>query len=150
MIKVGVDCLSNSDEFCCCWAFPVDKLCVHSFLWSWILWANQPQSPPSHHQDYSTCRIDKHQSYNSIIHFFSMLLVQNSNTCCVKIVSSVGGLNPIPLGDESSAFTTRTQLLALIIMTDFIVAPSKVKLACLNITLEHLFSWPFKPEIYCL
>jgi hypothetical protein len=63
-----------------------------------------PQSPPSHLQDYSNARLE-----------FSTIFVPSfdPNEWCLKNGLHSGGLNPRPPGHESSALTTRPQLLAL-------------------------------------
>ena len=60
-----------------------------------------PQSPPFHLQDYSTC--------NNARLEFSTIIVQSfvPNEWCLKNGLHSGGLNPRPLGHESSALTTR-------------------------------------------
>ncbi len=65
-----------------------------------------PQSPPSHLQDYST--------YNNASLDFSTIFVPSfdPNEWCLKNGLYSGGLNPGPLGHESSALTTRPRLLA--------------------------------------
>jgi hypothetical protein len=62
-----------------------------------------PQSPPSHLRDYSTCN-------NARLELFVPSF--DPNEWCLKNGLHSGGLNPGPLGHESSALTTRPQLLA--------------------------------------
>jgi hypothetical protein len=64
-----------------------------------------PQSPPSHLQDYSIC--------NNARLEFSTIFVPSFDPYewCLKNGLQSGGLNPGPLGHESSALTTRTRLL---------------------------------------
>ncbi len=66
-----------------------------------------PQSPPSHLQDYNT--------WNNARLEFSTIFVPSfdPNESCLKNGLHSGGLNPGPLGHESSALTTRPRLLAL-------------------------------------
>jgi hypothetical protein len=66
-----------------------------------------PQSPPSHLQDYSTCNNPRLE--------FSTIFVPSfdPNEWCLKNGLHSGVLNPGPLDHESSALTTRPQLLAL-------------------------------------
>jgi hypothetical protein len=64
-----------------------------------------PQSPPSHLLDYSTC--------NNARLEFSTVPSFDPNDWCLKNGLHSGGLNPGPLGHESSALTTRPGLLAL-------------------------------------
>ncbi len=68
-----------------------------------------PQSPPSHLQDYSTCNNPRLE--------FSTIFVPSidPNEWCLKNGLHSGGLNPGPLGHESSALTTRPRLLALMV-----------------------------------
>jgi hypothetical protein len=65
-----------------------------------------PQSPPSHLRDYSTC--------NNARLEFSTIFVPSFDPYewCLKNCLHSGGLNPGPLGHESSALTTRPRLLA--------------------------------------
>jgi hypothetical protein len=65
-----------------------------------------PQSSPSHLQDYST--------YNNARLEFSTIFVPSfdPNEWCLENGLHSGGLNPGPLGHESSALTTRPRLLA--------------------------------------
>ena len=65
-----------------------------------------PQSPPSHLRDYSTCK-------NARLEVFHKFLFQafDPNEWCLKNGLHSGGLNPRPLGHESSASTTRPRLL---------------------------------------
>jgi hypothetical protein len=65
-----------------------------------------PQSPPSHLQDYSTCNIVRLE--------FSIIFVPSFDIDkrCLKNGLHSGGLNPGPLGHESSALTTRPRLFA--------------------------------------
>jgi hypothetical protein len=72
-----------------------------------------PQSPPSHLWDYSTCN-------NARLEFSTIFVPSfDLNEWCLKNGLHSGGLNPGPLGHESSALTTRPQLLvyALPILT---------------------------------
>jgi hypothetical protein len=68
-----------------------------------------PQSPPSHLRDYNTC--------NNARLEFSTIFVQSFdlNEWCLKNGLCSGGLNPGPLGHESSTLTTRPWLLAFFI-----------------------------------
>jgi hypothetical protein len=70
-----------------------------------------PQSPPSHLQDYSICNIARSE--------FSTIFVPSfdPNEWCLKNGLHSGGLNPGPLGHESSALTTRPRLLASIMLS---------------------------------
>ncbi len=65
-----------------------------------------PQSPPSHLQDYNIC--------NNARLKFSTIFVPSFDPIewCRKNGLHTGGLNPGPLGHESSALTTRPWLLA--------------------------------------
>ncbi len=66
-----------------------------------------PQSPPSHLQDYSTCN-------NARLEFSTIFVPSfDPNEWCLKNGLHSGGLNPGPLGHESSALTTRPRLLTL-------------------------------------
>ena len=66
-----------------------------------------PQSPPSHLQDYSICN-------NARLEFSTIFVPSfDPNEWCLKNGLHSGGLNPGPLGLESSALTTRPRLLAL-------------------------------------
>ena len=66
-----------------------------------------PQSPPSHLQDYSICN-------NARLEFSTIFVPSfDPNEWCLKNGLHSGGLNPGPLGHESSALTTRPRLLAL-------------------------------------
>jgi hypothetical protein len=65
-----------------------------------------PQSPPSHLRDYSTCN-------NARLEFSTIIVPSfDPNEWCLKNGLNSGGLNPGPLGHESSALTTRPRLLA--------------------------------------
>ena len=65
-----------------------------------------PQSPPSHLQDYSTCN-------NARLEFSTIFVPSfDPNEWCLINGLHSGGLNPGPLGHESSALTTRPRLLA--------------------------------------
>jgi hypothetical protein len=65
-----------------------------------------PQSPPSHLRDYSTCN-------NARLEFSTIFVTSlDPNEWCLKNCLHSGGLNPGPLGHESSALTTRPRLLA--------------------------------------
>jgi hypothetical protein len=65
-----------------------------------------PQSPPSHLQDYSKCN-------NARLEFSTIFVPSfDPNEWCLKNGLHSGGLNPGPLGLESSALTTRPRLLA--------------------------------------
>jgi hypothetical protein len=65
-----------------------------------------PQSPPSHLQDYSICN-------NAMLEFSTIFVPSfDPNEWCLKNGLHSGGLNPGPLGHESSALTTRPRLLA--------------------------------------
>ncbi len=65
-----------------------------------------PQSPPSHLRDYSTCN-------NARLEFSIIFVLSfDPNEWCLKNGLRSGGLNPGPLGHESSALTTRPWLLA--------------------------------------
>jgi len=67
-----------------------------------------PQSPPSHLRDYSTCN-------NARLEFSTIFVPSfDPNEWCLKNGLHSGGLNPGPLGLESSALTTRPRLLAFI------------------------------------
>ena len=58
---------------------------------------NFPQSPPSHLQDYSTCN-------NARLEFSTIIVPSfDPNEWCLKNGLHSGGLNPGPLGHESSA-----------------------------------------------
>ncbi len=61
-----------------------------------------PQSPPSHLQDYNNARLE-----------FSTIFCFDPNEWCLKNGLQSGGLNSGPLCHESSALTTRPQLLVL-------------------------------------
>jgi hypothetical protein len=64
-----------------------------------------PQSPPSHLQDYSTCN-------NARLEFSTIFVPSfEPNEWCLKNGLHSGGLNPGPLGHESSALTTKPRLL---------------------------------------
>jgi hypothetical protein len=64
-----------------------------------------PQSPPSHLRDYGTCN-------NARLEFSTIFVPSfDPNEWCLKNGLHSGGMNPGPLGHESSALTTRTQLL---------------------------------------
>ncbi len=66
-----------------------------------------PQSPPSLLQDYSTCN-------NARLEFSTIFVPSfDPNEWCLKNGLHSWGLNPGPLGHESSALTTRLRLLAL-------------------------------------
>jgi hypothetical protein len=66
-----------------------------------------PQSPPSHLRDYSTCN-------NARLEFSTIFVPSfDPNKWCLKNGLHSGGLNPGPLGHESSALTTRPWILAL-------------------------------------
>jgi hypothetical protein len=78
------------------------QYCVAGFYKPTIL-----QSPCSHLWDYSTC-------YNDMLEFLTIFVPSlDPNEWCLKNGLHSGGLNPGPLGHESSALTTRPQLLAL-------------------------------------
>ena len=65
-----------------------------------------PQSPPSNLRDYSTCN-------NARLEFSTIFAPSfDPNEWCLKNGLQSGGFNPGPLGHESSALTTRPQLLA--------------------------------------
>ncbi len=64
-----------------------------------------PQSPPSHLQDYSTCNNARLESSTIFVPSF------DPNEWCLKNGLHSGGLNPGPLGHESSALTTGPRLL---------------------------------------
>ncbi len=68
----------------------------------------KPTIPPSHLWDYSTC--------NKASIEFSTIFVPSfdPNEWCLKNGLCSGGLNPGPLGHESSALTTRSRLFALV------------------------------------
>jgi len=74
------------------WSLSADKLTIHSGFYKPTI----PQSPPSHLQDYSTC--------NNARLEFSTIFVPSFD---LKNGLHSGGLNPGPLGHESSALTTR-------------------------------------------
>ncbi len=64
-----------------------------------------PQSPPSHLQVYSICN-------NARLEFPTIFVPSfDPNEWCLKNGLHSGGLNPGPLGHESSALTTRPRLL---------------------------------------
>jgi hypothetical protein len=64
-----------------------------------------PQSPPSHLRDNSTCN-------NARLEFSTIFGPSfDPNEWCLKNGLHSGGLNPGPLGHESSALTTRPRLL---------------------------------------
>ncbi len=64
-----------------------------------------PQSTPSHLRDYSTCN-------NARLEFSTIFVPSfDPNELCLKNGLHSGGLNPGPLGHESSALTTRPWLL---------------------------------------
>ncbi len=66
-----------------------------------------PQSPPSHLRDYSTCN-------KARLEFFTIFVPSfDPNEWYLKNDLDSGGLNPGPLGHESSALTTRPRLLAI-------------------------------------
>ncbi len=66
-----------------------------------------PQSPPSHFQDYSICN-------NAGLEFSTIFVPSfDPNEWCLKNGLRSGGLNPGPLGHESSASTTRPRPLAV-------------------------------------
>ncbi len=66
---------------------------------------NIPQSPPSHLQDDSTCN-------NARLEFSAIFVPSfDPNEWCLKNGLHSGGLNPGPLGHESSALPTRPRLL---------------------------------------
>ncbi len=64
-----------------------------------------PQSPPSHLRDYSTCKNARLELSTIFVPSF------DPNEWCLKNGLHSGGLNPGPLGHESSALTTRPRLL---------------------------------------
>jgi hypothetical protein len=67
------------------------------------------QIPPSHLRDYSTCN-------NSRLEFSTIFVPSfDPNEWCLKNGHYSGGLNPGPLGHESSSLTTRPRLLAFLI-----------------------------------
>jgi hypothetical protein len=68
-----------------------------------------PQSPPSHLRDYSTCN-NARLEFFGFPQFLIQALIQVNGA--LKMVSTVGGLNPGPLGHEYSALATRPRLLA--------------------------------------
>ena len=68
-----------------------------------------PQSPPSHLRDYSTCN-NARLEFFGFPQFLIQALIQVNGA--LKMVSTVGGLNPGPLCHESSSLTTRPWLLA--------------------------------------
>jgi hypothetical protein len=65
-----------------------------------------PQSPPSHLWDYSTCNNARLEFSTNFVPSF------DPNEWCLKNGLHSGGLNPGPLGLESSTLTTRPRLLA--------------------------------------
>ena len=70
------------------------------------LYKPTPQSPPSHLQDYNTCN-------NARLEFSTIFVPRlDPNEWCLKNGLHGGGLNPGPLSHESSALTTRPQLLS--------------------------------------
>jgi len=91
------------------WSQLADQLTIHSIPCSWIFYKQTiPQSPPSHLRDYSTCN-------NARLEFPQIFVPSfDPNEWCLKNGLHSGGLNPGPLGHESSALTTRPRLLALI------------------------------------
>jgi hypothetical protein len=86
------------------WSQLADKLTIHvaGFYKPTI-----PQSPPPPHlRDYSTCN-------NATLEFSTIFASSfDPNEWCLKNGLHSGGLNPGPLGNESSALTTRPRLLA--------------------------------------
>ncbi len=67
-----------------------------------------PQSPPSSLRDYRTCN-------NARLEFSTIFVPSfDPNEWCRKNGLHSGGLNPGPLGHESSTLTTRPRLLALL------------------------------------
>ncbi len=88
------------------WSQSADKLTIHSIPCSWFYKPTFPQSSPSHLQDYSICN-------NARLEFSTIFVPSfDPNEWCLKNGLHSGGLNPGPLGHESSALTTRPRLLA--------------------------------------
>ncbi len=72
-----------------------------------------PQCPPSHLQDYSICN-------NARLEFSTIFVPSfDPNEWCLKNGLHSVGLNPGPLGHESSALTTRPWLLAKVLNNCF-------------------------------
>ena len=65
-----------------------------------------PQIPPSHLRDWSTCNNARLEFSTSFVPSF------DPNEWCMKNGLHSGGVNPGPLGHESSALNTRPRLLA--------------------------------------
>ncbi len=108
-----------------------------------------PQSPPSHLRDHSTCN-NARLEFSTI--FCSKLWWSK---WMVPEKWSSGGLNPGHLGHESSALTTRPQLLALIVMcyvsweTIYTIKSGVLKLFCIA-TVSKCFNKQIMPAPWCL
>ncbi len=96
-----------------------------------------PQSPPSHLLDYSTCN-------NARLEFSTIFVPSfDPNEWCLKNGLHSGGLNPGPLGHESSALTFRPRLLTVcytfIILSGLSKYFNLIHYIILNIKLELYF-----------
>ena len=91
------------------WDFGLSQLTSLQFIQRYVAGFYKltiPQSPPSHLQDYSICK-------NARLEFSTIFVPGfDPNEWCLKNSLHSGGLNPGPLGLESSALTTRPRLLA--------------------------------------
>jgi hypothetical protein len=91
------------------WAFGLSRLTSLQFIQYHVAGFYKPtipQSPPSHLWDYSTCNYAR-------LEFSTICLPSfDPNGWCLKNGLHSEGLNPGPLGHESSALTTRPRLLA--------------------------------------
>ncbi len=89
------------------WSQSADKLTIHSIPCSWIF-----ISQPFHKVHPPICGITAHATMPG--YSFSTIFVPSfdPNEWCLKNGLHSGGLNPGPLGHESSALTTRPRLLA--------------------------------------
>jgi hypothetical protein len=86
------------------WDFGVSQLTsLHSFCTLQLDFYKPtvPQSPPSHLQDYSICNNARLEFSTNFVPSFDL------NEWCLKNGLHSEGLNPGPLGHESSALTTR-------------------------------------------
>jgi hypothetical protein len=96
-----------------CWTFCLSRLTSLQFILYQLAGFHKPtisQSPPTHLQDYSIC--------NNARLEFSTIFVPSFDPIewCLKNGLHSGGLNPGPLGHESSALTTRQRLLAWVLI----------------------------------
>ncbi len=98
------------------WVFGLSRLTSSQFIQWYVPGFYEPtipQSPPSHLQAYST--------WNNARLEFSTIFVPSfdPNEWCLKNSLLSGGLNPGPLGHESSNLTTRPWLLASSLQPSF-------------------------------